>query len=105
MQIKKSKIGKVFEKLKLDVRSTKHRYGWFIFEGRKILRVHYSHGRGNIPGRVSDKIGSELYDHADRLDFVQLYRKMQIVDGPNEVIKPRNVGLLFFNEQPNRFFS
>jgi hypothetical protein len=24
MQIKKSKIGKVFEKLKLDVRSTKH---------------------------------------------------------------------------------
>ncbi len=50
------------------------------------------------------EIGSELYDHADRLDFVQLCRKMQIVDGPDEVIKPRNVGLLFFNEQPNRFF-
>lgn len=60
MQIKKSEIGKVFKKLKLDVRSTKHRYGWFIFEGRKILRVHYSHGRGSIPGRVSDKIRSQL---------------------------------------------
>ena len=60
MQIKKSEIGKIFKKLKLDVRSTKHRYGWFVFEGRKILRVHYSHGKGNIPGRVSDKIRSQL---------------------------------------------
>ncbi len=60
MQIKKSEVGKVFEKLKLYVKSTKHRYGWFIFEGRKILRVHYSHGRGSIPGRVSDKIRSQL---------------------------------------------
>jgi hypothetical protein len=60
MQIKKADIGKIFEKLKLEVRSTKHRYGWFTFEGRKILRVHYSHGRGSIPGRVSDKIRSQL---------------------------------------------
>jgi len=60
MQIKKAEIGKIFEKLKLDVRSTKHRYGWFTFEGRKILRVHYSHGKGTIPGRVSDKIRSQL---------------------------------------------
>jgi len=60
MQIKKADIGKVFEKLKLEVRSTKHRYGWFTFKGRKILRVHYSHCRGTIPGRVSDKIRSQL---------------------------------------------
>jgi hypothetical protein len=44
MQIKKKEIGKVFEKLQLEVRSTTHRYGWFTFEGKKILRVHYSHG-------------------------------------------------------------
>jgi len=31
MQMKKAEIRKVFEKLKLDVRSTKHRYGWFVF--------------------------------------------------------------------------
>jgi len=60
MQIKKNEIGKIFKKLKLEVRSTKHRYGWFTFLGRKILRVHYSHGKGNIPGRVSDKIRSQL---------------------------------------------
>lgn len=60
MQIKKKEIGKIFEKLKLEVRSTKHRYGWLTFQGRKILRVHYSHGRGSVPGRVSDKIRSQL---------------------------------------------
>ncbi len=56
MQIKKNEIGKIFKKLKLEVRSTKHRYGWFTFQERKILRVHYSHGTG----RVSDKIRSQL---------------------------------------------
>jgi len=60
MQIKKTEIGKLFKKLKLEVRSTKHRYGWFTFQGKKILRVHYSHGKGSIPGRVSDKIRSQL---------------------------------------------
>ena len=60
MQIKKAEVGKIFQKLKLEVRSTKHRYGWFTFEGRKILRVHFSHGKGDVPGRVSDKIQSPL---------------------------------------------
>ena len=60
MQIKKADIKKIFEKLELDARTTKHRYGWFTFDGKKILRVHYSHGKGSIPGRVSDKIRSQL---------------------------------------------
>jgi hypothetical protein len=43
MQIRKADVRKIFEKLKLEARSTKHRYGWFTFEGRKILRVHITH--------------------------------------------------------------
>ena len=60
MQIKKVDIERIFEKLKLDVRSTTHRYGWFSYEGKKILRVHFSHGKGDVPGRVSDKIRGQL---------------------------------------------
>jgi len=60
MQIKKSDMEKIFRKLKLEIRSTAHRYGWFCFEGKKILRVHFSHGKCDIPGRVSDKIRSQL---------------------------------------------
>jgi len=57
---KESRAGEDLQKLKLSVRSTKHQYGWFVFEGRKILRVHFSHGKGDVPGKVSDKIRSQL---------------------------------------------
>ena len=70
MQIKKTEMGKVFKKLKLEVRSTTHRYGWFTFEGAKILSVHFSHGKGDIPGRVSDKIRSQL--RLSQKDFKEL---------------------------------
>ena len=37
------------------------------------------------------------------MDFGQLCRAMQIVDGPPENLRPRNVGLLFFTDDPSRF--
>ena len=36
MQIKKKEIGKIFEKLQLDVRSTKHRYGVYFSREKDI---------------------------------------------------------------------
>lgn len=91
MQLKKAEIGRIFEKLKLDVRSTKHRYGWFTFEGKKILRVHYSHGKGSVPGRVSDKIRSQLKlsqkDFRDLIDcpltledYISILKKKGLID-------------------------
>lgn len=35
---------------------------------------------------------------------VLLCRRMNIVDGPDEFIRPKNVGLLFFNDKPHEFF-
>jgi hypothetical protein len=46
--MKKNDIEKIFRKLKLQVRSTGHNYGWLIVKGEKVLRVHYSHGKGDI---------------------------------------------------------
>jgi hypothetical protein len=91
MQIKKAEVGKIFKKLKLDVRSTKHRYGWFTFEEKKILRVHYSHGKESVPGRVSDKIRSQLKlsqkDFRDLIDcplsledYIGILKKKGIID-------------------------
>jgi ATP-dependent DNA helicase RecG len=48
--------------------------------------------------------GSRLYASAARLPFAELARRLAIVDGPDEFLKPRNVGLLFFHEAPERFF-
>jgi hypothetical protein len=89
MQIKKNEIGKLFKKLKLEVRSTKHRYGWFTFEGRKVLRVHYSHGRGNIPGRVTDKIRSQL--KLGQKDFKELLNCPLSLDGYEAILKDKGI--------------
>lgn len=49
-------------------------------------------------------IRSDLYRTSAKMDFEALCRQMQLVDGPPEATFPRNVGLLFFNEEPHRFF-
>ncbi len=50
------------------------------------------------------KIKSDLYEQSADMDFLRLCRQMNIVDGPDESPRPKNVGLLFFNEHPERFF-
>jgi hypothetical protein len=65
-------IEKIFKKLKLDVRSTSHNYGWLIVNGSKILRVHYSHGKGELPKKIIHKIRSQL--KLNEKDFDALIR-------------------------------
>jgi ATP-dependent DNA helicase RecG len=50
------------------------------------------------------KVKSDLYEESGHIDFFRLCRQMNIVAGPDEMIQPRNVGLMFFNEHPNQFF-
>lgn len=51
-----------------------------------------------------EEIGSELAEEAQDLTMLELGRQMQLVDGPDEAVFPRNVGLMFFNPEPRRFF-
>ena len=50
------------------------------------------------------EVGSALADDADELSVETLARQMNLVGGPSESPWPKNVGLLFFNETPDRFF-
>lgn len=50
------------------------------------------------------EVGSSLYNLADTMNFSELCRNMNIVDGPTEYVKPKNVGLLFFSPDPEKFF-
>lgn len=50
------------------------------------------------------EIGSDLYNTDDMFPFSELCRQMQIARGPKEYVKPLNVGLLLFNENPDKFF-
>jgi ATP-dependent DNA helicase RecG len=49
------------------------------------------------------EIGSGLYQERSKTSLVELVRRMNIVDGPDELVKPRNVGVLFFTESPEKF--
>jgi len=47
---------------------------------------------------------SALRTESTDLPFSDLCRQMNIVEGPDEYLKPKNIGLLLFNEHPERFF-
>lgn len=49
------------------------------------------------------QVKSELFEASGSMDFARLCAAMQIVDGPPENLRPRNVGLLFFTDDPRRF--
>lgn len=50
------------------------------------------------------EVGSDLAAEAKSLDVEALGRRMGVVGGLAERAFPKNVGLLFFNEHPERFF-
>ncbi len=50
------------------------------------------------------EVGSDLADASARMPEEELFRRMGLVDGPPEALLPRNIGLMFFSEHPDRFF-
>jgi len=55
--------------------------------------------------RIEFKKGkSGLLEESAKIPFSKLCRRMNIVEGPKEYLKPKNVGLLFFNDNPEQFF-
>ena len=50
------------------------------------------------------KIGSNLYAYSLNQDLNHLAEDLQIVSGPLEYRKPKNVGLLMFSEHPEKYF-
>lgn len=50
------------------------------------------------------KVGSDLYNYSLQKDLNQLAEDMQLVAGPPEYKKPKNVGLLMFSEHPEKYF-
>lgn len=71
--------------------------------------------RPNLAAELSDldvglmrahlkEIGSDLYPYSLTMDAEQIAKDMQLLDGPPERPKPRNVAILMFSEQPERYF-
>lgn len=50
------------------------------------------------------EVGSSLYEASKKVDFVDLCKSMNIISSLPEYTKPKNVGLMFFCLNPERFF-
>jgi len=48
-------------------------------------------------------VGSDLYEDSATIPFKDLCAQMQIIGGTPEYVRPKNVGLLFFTENPEEF--
>lgn len=51
------------------------------------------------------EVRSELFYNFDDMPFVDLCKSLYIVDGPEEDLRPKNVGLLMFNDRPEQFLN
>jgi len=51
-----------------------------------------------------NEIGSDLAGEALKMPFTDLCLQMNIADGPSEQLKPKNIGLLLFNDHPEKIF-
>ncbi|KQC09584.1 MAG: hypothetical protein APR54_03600 [Candidatus Cloacimonas sp. SDB] len=50
------------------------------------------------------EVNSSLSDHVTRIPALDIYKSMDIVRGPEEFIRPVNIGLLLFSDEPHKFF-
>ena len=50
------------------------------------------------------EIKSSLYEKSKTADFIEVCRDMNIVSTLPEYTKPKNVGLMFFSMEPDKFF-
>ena len=87
--MKKADIERIFHKLALEVRSTGRNYGWLTVEDKKILRVHYSHGKGDLPNKIMHKIRGRL--KLSEKDFKDLIACPLTYEGYLDVLKRKGL--------------
>ena len=71
------------------------------FDDRRSLVAHIRDLSPTLVRRYLGEVGSKLAD--EPIEDPALYRRLRIVVPVNAHEVPRNVGLLFFNEDPDRF--
>ena len=73
------------------------------FDDRQCRQAEVDDLRPGLIQSYLKEVGSELHKDASKMPLVELGRQMNIVDGADEFVKPRNVGVLFFHDEPRKF--
>jgi ATP-dependent DNA helicase RecG len=73
------------------------------FDDRQCRTADVDDLRPGLLQAYLKEVRSELHQQASKMPLVELGRQMNIVDGADEFVKPRNVGVLFFHDEPRTF--
>lgn len=89
MQIKKREAESLlFSKLGIKPISKKHHIGgYLIYKGRRILKYHFSHGRGDMVGNVGDIFRQSFL--LDELQFINLLKCPLDKEGYINILKEK----------------
>ena len=74
------------------------------FDDRINVKANISDLKLPLIKAFLEEIGSSLANDFEKKSPEELARNLRIADGPQEFFKPINVGLLFFNYEPDKFF-
>jgi ATP-dependent DNA helicase RecG len=74
------------------------------FDDRPNMQAAVTDLKVNLMADYLREIGSDLYPAAEGMSPLELGKRLRIVRGAEENVKPLNVGLLFFNPHPEDFF-
>ncbi len=74
------------------------------FDDRTNMGAEVEDMRTGLISNFLHAVGSNLYQTAHERPLADLATDMRVISGPRELQKPRNVGLMFFNDRPDNFF-
>ena len=74
------------------------------FDDRPNVHADVADLKVNLMADYLREVKSDLYPAAESMTSLDLARSLRLVAGPDEMCKPINAGLLFFNPHPENFF-
>lgn len=90
MQVSAGELQRIFRKLEIEPKESPHHVaGWLVVDGKRVLPLHYSHGRKDMPGNVPHRFRKSL--HLDVDEFLVFKRCKMGRDEYLEVLRARGV--------------
>jgi len=80
------------------------RFAAVPFDDRINHRYTINHLSQGLVRSFLQEINSKLLNEFDTTPFIDICRQMNLVEGPNEYLKPKNYALMFFNDHPEKIF-
>ena len=98
------KLSSTIEATDLDVKELISLSHNIPFDDRIHLKSDLTDLKLPLIKNYLQNVNSNLLVGLEKKSLEEICKNMRIADGPNEYFKPLNVGLLFFNDEPENFF-